>query len=441
MTLSASASGSPSTVQWYLGSAAISGATSTSLTFTAFASSAGNYSAIFSNAAGTATSAVATVTVNAGPFTNGSFEIINNHSVIPVNNGVTLAPGSTWMTCWTVAGPVNGDVIVDNGNDDGLAPYDGQQWITFNGNNTAPGGSLSQTFITTVGQSYAVSFALARAGSGNVSLTATELAMDGTLLASNYCVPTSSAWVVFHANFTATSTNTTLSLEDTSSQTAGVDLALDDVTVISPPVIVASPVSQTNLIGTTVTFTASASGSPATVQWFQGINPVLNATNATLSFTANSGSGGNYTAVFTNAAGSATTAVAVLTIGIPALLTQQPASLTTNVGATVTFTGAANGTAPLGLQWQFDGTNIDGATNAALVLTNAQPTNAGSYTLVAANPYGTNTSTNAVLSFISTLQVVSASGAGAASVTVSINLLATDLKVRSDSVLIMTQPS
>jgi hypothetical protein len=424
VTLTASASGSASTVQWYLGSKAISGATSANLTFWAVAASAGDYSAVFSNAAGKATSAVATLTVNAGPFTNGSFELINNHAAIAVNNGATLTPGSSWLTGWTVASPVNNDVAVINGTADGLSPYDGQQWVVFNSGYSTPGGSVSQTFITTVGQPCSVSFAVGERGTGSVSLTATAVALGGSLLASNYCVPTSGVWTMFHLAFTATSTNTTLVFKDSSLAAFSADIMLDDVTVISPPVIVTSPLSQTNLVGTTVTFTASASGAPLTVQWFQGSSPVLNATNDTLSFTANAGSGGNYTAVFSNAAGSATTAVAVLTVNLPVYLTQQPQSVTTNVGATVTFTGAAGGTDPLSLQWQFDGTDITGATATSLVLTNVQPANAGSYTLVVSNPYGTNTSTNAVLTLISAVQVGSATVAGAGTVTIPVNLIA-----------------
>jgi len=441
LTLTASATGSPSTVQWYFGTNVISGATGANLTFMAVAAASGNYSAVFSNAAGTATSAVATVTVNAGPFINGSFELVNNHAAIPSGNNAPLSPGDTWLTGWTAGGP-GGDIFVWNGLMSGVVgPYDGQQWIDFNGGNTPPGGILSQTFLTTVGQAYAVSFAveILGPGSGSMSLTATAIGSDNAVIASNYCVPathatTTNAWSLYSLAFTANSTNTTLVFKDTSSATVAVDIALDGVTLVSAPVIVTSPVSQTNLVGTPVTFTASASGSPASVQWFQGMTPILNAANATLTFIANAGSAGDYTAVFSNAAGSATTAVAVLTVSLPAVLTQQPQSLTTNVGATVTFAGGAGGTAPMSLQWQFDGTNIPGATGANLVLTNAQPANAGSYTLVVANAYGTNTSTNAVLTFISALQVVSGTvpAVGAVSapvtsvpVTVAVNLLAT----------------
>ena len=445
VTLTASATGGPSSVQWYFGTSPISGATSTNLTFMAEVAGTGDYFAIFRNGAGTATSAVANVTVNAGPFTNGSFELINNHAAIAAGNNAVIYPTNTWLTGWTVGGTGDGDVFVMNGDFGGagsaLGPYAGQQWIDFNGGNTPPGGSLSQTFLSTVGESYAVSFAVETvgSGSGSMSITATALGSNNAVLASHYCAPatraiTSDEWTLYSLAFTANSTNTTLVFLDSSDATIAADICLDDVIVISAPVIVISPASQTNLLGATVTFTASASGSPATVQWFQGATPILNATNAILSFTVNAGSGGNYTAVFTNAAGSATTAVAVLTVSIPACLTQQPQSITTNVGATVTFAGGAGGTAPVSFQWQFDGTNISGATDESLVLTNAQPANAGSYTLVVSNPYGTNTSASAALTFISALQVVSGTVAGpgvvtvpttSVPVTVPVNLLAT----------------
>jgi len=445
VTLTASATGNPSSVQWYFGTSAISGATSTNLTFMAETAATGDYFAIFSNAAGTATSAVANVIVNAGPFTNGSFELLNNVAALSPGGSAIIAPGNTWLTGWTVSGTNGPDIYVMNATmlniAGGIGPYDGQQWIDFNGGDTRPGGILSQTFLTTVGQACAVSFAvqIPGSGSGDMSITATAVGSNNAVIASNYCVPptratTTSDWYLYQLNFTANSTNTTLVFKDTSDATSAVDIALDDVTLVFAPLIVTSPVSQTNIIGTPVTFTASASGSPATVQWFQGATPILNATNTTLSFTVNSGSAGNYTAVFTNSAGSATTAAAVLTLDLPASLTQQPQSVTTNVGATVTFTGGASGTAPLSLQWQLNGTNISGATNASLVLTNVQPTDVGSYALIVANAFGTNTSTPVGLTLISALQIVSGTvpSVGTVStpvtsvpVTVTVNLLAT----------------
>jgi hypothetical protein len=164
-------------------------------------------------------------------FTNGSFELVNNHTALSPGPGVLINPGDTWLTGWAVGGP-GGDVFVQNGVGDELNAYDGQQFIIFNGANTTPGGSLSQTFTTAVGQPYTVAFAIAQSGSGNVSITATAAAPNNSLLASNYCVaPTTQAWSLFQLSFVATSTNATLTFKDTSADTGAVDIALDAVSV------------------------------------------------------------------------------------------------------------------------------------------------------------------------------------------------------------------
>jgi hypothetical protein len=53
--------------------------------------------------------------------------------------------------------------------------------------------------------------------------------------------------------------------------------------------------------------------------------------------------------------------------------------------------------ASLSYQWRFDGTNIAGATNSTLTLTNLQGTESGSYSVVVTSPAGSVTSSNAML--------------------------------------------
>jgi hypothetical protein len=48
-------------------------------------------------------------------------------------------------------------------------------------------------------------------------------------------------------------------------------------------------------------------------------------------------------------------------------------------------------------QWQFDGTNITGATNATLSISNAQSTNVGTYSVIVSNLVGVTISSNALL--------------------------------------------
>ena len=79
------------------------------------------------------------------------------------------------------------------------------------------------------------------------------------------------------------------------------------------------------------------------------------------------------------------------------VITSQPASQTVTAGNSVTFTAAAGGLAPLSYQWCFNGGGISGATAASYSLTNAFATNAGNFTVVITNMFGSVTSSVAVL--------------------------------------------
>jgi hypothetical protein len=123
---------------------------------------------------------------------------------------------------------------VNNGPINGLRAHEGRLWIGFNGGDSAPGGSLSQTFTTVPGNSYIVAFAVGKVGFGNVSLTASAVARDQAVLASKCCIPTGGVWTDFYLEFTATSSSTTLVFKDTSPETIGVDVTLDDVRFVEP---------------------------------------------------------------------------------------------------------------------------------------------------------------------------------------------------------------
>ena len=57
-----------------------------------------------------------------------------------------------------------------------------------------------------------------------------------------------------------------------------------------------------------------------------------------------------------------------------------PQSQTVMEGSNVTFTVTASGTPPLSYQWQFNGTNQDGATSSVLTLPGVTTNQAGEYT-------------------------------------------------------------
>jgi len=79
----------------------------------------------------------------------------------------------------------------------------------------------------------------------------------------------------------------------------------------------------------------------------------------------------------------------------------QPQSLALLAGSTATFTASGIvGSTPITNQWQFNGTNINGATNASLTISDITPANAGSYQLFVSNPAGTNGSSVATLTVV-----------------------------------------
>ncbi len=86
---------------------------------------------------------------------------------------------------------------------------------------------------------------------------------------------------------------------------------------------------------------------------------------------------------------------AVETAGL--VIQTPPQGQTVAGGANVTFNVTAIGESPINYQWRFNNTNLASATNLTLTLANVQPTNAGNYLVVVANPSGTRTSAVAVL--------------------------------------------
>jgi len=81
----------------------------------------------------------------------------------------------------------------------------------------------------------------------------------------------------------------------------------------------------------------------------------------------------------------------------PPLIITQPANQTMVVGGTANFSVTAIGTPPLSYQWNFNGTNLAGATNPTLTLTNVQLNQAGNYTVLVTNLYGSALGSNAML--------------------------------------------
>jgi hypothetical protein len=167
----------------------------------------------------------------------------------------------------------------------------------------------------------------------------------------------------------------------------------------------ASP-SSTVFSGTTVTLTAPVLGlAPFAYQWQTNGVDLPGATNATLVLPDTTVSdSGKYDVVVSNSSGTNQSAALVLTVTPPgpAIFTEEPtpASVTNYEGGFVQFMAAVDGTPPIQLQWQHNGTNIFNATANSLTLASLQAGQAGNYTLVASNPLGVTNSLPAVLTLL-----------------------------------------
>jgi hypothetical protein len=83
-------------------------------------------------------------------------------------------------------------------------------------------------------------------------------------------------------------------------------------------------------------------------------------------------------------------------------ISEQPISVVAVVGDDADFDVIAAGAAPLAYQWQFTGTNLPGATNITLTLTNITMDQAGMYQVVVTNSAGSVTSSVAQLTIYPT---------------------------------------
>jgi hypothetical protein len=200
-------------------------------------------------------------------------------------------------------------------------------------------------------------------------------------------------------------------------------------TVPAPEPITTEPVSQTNEVGSTISFSiAGTAYPPFFFQWqegdtnFVGTNLVDGGrisgatTNKLTISNAQTNDSGNYWVVVTNYGGSVTSDIVVLSVTNVAPEFTQPTNQTVGVGATATFSvTVTNGTLPLSYQWEFNGSpltngvqngaHISGATNATLTITNVQPADAGIYLVIVSNVVRSVTSSNAVLTVVTAPQI------------------------------------
>ncbi|MBI5802424.1 MAG: immunoglobulin domain-containing protein [Verrucomicrobia bacterium] len=422
-TFSANAVGSaPLTYQWRFAGVNISGATNTSITLTnVLLSQAGLYSVVVSNPFGTTTSANATLTVLVPPVITPG----------PNGGGPDGQPQSLTV--------IQGQNATFSANAIGTAPLT-YQW-RFAGVNI-PGATGSSVTLANVVLSQAglYSVVISNPGGTTTSANATLTVLVPPLITpgpngggpdgqpqsltvvqgqnatfsvnATGTAPLAYQWRFAGVNISG-ATNTTVTLTNVLASQAGLysvvisnsggstTSANATLTVLLPPTIIVQPVSQTLTAGATLNLSVTATGSPTlTYLWRLNGTTIPGATAATLTLlNVQKSLEGNYTVVVSNPYGTVTSAVAVVTIQSPPAIADngQPQPQTVIQGNTATFSVTATGDAPLSYQWRFGGVNIVGATANPLVLTGVQTNQAGNYSVVVSNPFGSVTSSNALL--------------------------------------------
>src|SRR6185503_1892476 len=165
------------------------------------------------------------------------------------------------------------------------------------------------------------------------------------------------------------------------------------------PRITRHPISRHAGVGETIVLEVVATGqSPLSYQWqFDGTNIAgANSSSFTIANVRISDSG-EYTVMVTNALGLVNSRPALLTVIQPLFIRSQPVSQTIAPGTAATLSIEVIGHPPPIYQWRRNGVNIPGAIYSSLVISNAQPSDGGSYSVVVASLAGTLSSEVAVL--------------------------------------------
>jgi hypothetical protein len=164
--------------------------------------------------------------------------------------------------------------------------------------------------------------------------------------------------------------------------------------------ILTQPVGATVAAGGSATFSIVTTGTNAvTYQWFQNGGSLSGQTESVLNLNpVSDSSAGTYTVIATSGTQSLPSQGAVLIVLDPPVIGSPPQSQQAQIGASVTLTVGATGSAPLNYQWLLNGTGIDGATNPSFVIPVAQPLNSGDYQVIVGNPVSFAESPIAVVS-------------------------------------------
>ena len=184
---------------------------------------------------------------------------------------------------------------------------------------------------------------------------------------------------------------------------AGNTLQLSQYHLLGAPSITLQPDAKGVPFGGSVQMNVSAASPiPVAYQWYFNAAPLPGETNASLLLNeADSSQTGAYYAVASNADGSVTSLTNLLTVITNTTVLERPVTTLVGPGGSTLFSVTATSPLSLSYQWQFNGSDISGATNVSLTLSNAQSSFNGSYQVLLTTSEGTISTTPVQLQVLS----------------------------------------
>lgn len=202
------------------------------------------------------------------------------------------------------------------------------------------------------------------------------------------------------------STNHTLTINNTTSTDSGsyycgitnicgtVNTDIVSLIVKLPPAIVTQPDGRIRCNGDTVSFSVKVVGEePFSYQWlWQGAN-ISGANSSILSLSSiNEGDAGPYSCIITNICGEISTDTALLVVNTPPLIILQPSSSTVCEATFTVLTVQVQGSELITYSWTHNGSILPGSGHDHYTINPITPASAGTYQCFATNVCGADTS-------------------------------------------------